>query len=62
MLQVELDTDALQKHAATTEEVKRCLEDIKVLGRKEVRLVLNWRKVIRKERLEKWARSFILNS
>lgn len=38
---------ALAEHPATKDEVRECLKDIKVLGRKELRELLNWRKTMR---------------
>ena len=47
--EVVLDDDFLKNHAATTKELKECLKDIKVLGKREIRLIINWRKKIKKE-------------
>lgn len=47
--EVVLDDSSLENHAATTAELKECLKDIKVLGKREIRLILNWRKKIRAE-------------
>lgn len=47
--EVVLDEDSLENHAATTPELKECLKDIKVLGKREIRLIINWRKKIKKE-------------
>jgi len=31
------------KHPDTTEEVRQCCDDIKVLGRRELKLLVTWR-------------------
>lgn len=48
------DEDIL-KDPSTTEEIKECCRDIKVLGKRELRLIINWRKKFRlaKEKEEK---------
>lgn len=45
---ITFDNDDLESHPATSEEIKECCRDIKVLGRKELRLLLNWRSKLRK--------------
>ncbi|KAK1896805.1 pre-rRNA 2'-O-ribose RNA methyltransferase FTSJ3 [Dissostichus eleginoides] len=42
------DNPDLESHPSTTIEIKECLRDIKVLGRKELRLLLTWRSTLRK--------------
>ena len=43
---------AIALHPATTEELRLCCQDIKVLGKRELRLLINWRKEIRKSQEE----------
>ncbi|XP_033118880.1 pre-rRNA 2'-O-ribose RNA methyltransferase FTSJ3-like [Anneissia japonica] len=42
------DSDQLLKHRLTTEEIMQCCRDICVLGRREVRELLQWRSKLRK--------------
>lgn len=46
--EITFDNTDLQSHPATSDEIKECLRDIKVLGRKELRLLLNWRTKLRR--------------
>lgn len=41
-----LDTSTIKNHPSTTEEIKACCRDIKVLGRKELRELLKWWKTL----------------
>ncbi|XP_074080566.1 pre-rRNA 2'-O-ribose RNA methyltransferase FTSJ3 [Macrotis lagotis] len=43
-----LDDKELEQHPATSEDVKVYCQDIKVLGRKELRSLLNWRTKLRR--------------
>ncbi|KAG7251501.1 hypothetical protein CRUP_000802, partial [Coryphaenoides rupestris] len=45
---ITLDSLELESQEDTTEEVKECCRDIKVLGRKDLRLLLNWRTKLRR--------------
>lgn len=50
---IEMDDPKITDHKFTTEEVKLCCEDIKLLGKREIKLLFTWRKKIRKDfRLE----------
>merc|ERR1711874_835010 len=44
-----LDTPRIVKHQRTTQEVKECCKDLKVLGMKELRSLKKWRDALRKE-------------
>nr|XP_020730870.1 pre-rRNA processing protein FTSJ3 isoform X2 [Odocoileus virginianus texanus] len=46
--EISLDDSELAQHPATTEDIRVCCQDIKVLGRKELRSLLNWRTKLRR--------------
>ncbi|XP_070246176.1 pre-rRNA 2'-O-ribose RNA methyltransferase FTSJ3 [Bos mutus] len=46
--EISLDDEELAQHPATTEDIRVCCQDIKVLGRKELRSLLNWRTKLRR--------------
>ncbi|XP_032178944.1 pre-rRNA 2'-O-ribose RNA methyltransferase FTSJ3 isoform X2 [Mustela erminea] len=46
--EISLDDEELAQHPATTEDIQACCQDIKVLGRKELRSLLNWRTKLRR--------------
>ncbi|XP_064439181.1 pre-rRNA 2'-O-ribose RNA methyltransferase FTSJ3 isoform X2 [Mirounga angustirostris] len=46
--EISLDDEELAQHPATTEDIRACCQDIKVLGRKELRSLLNWRTKLRR--------------
>lgn len=46
--EITFDNPDLESHSATSTEIKECFRDIKVLGRKELRLLLNWRTKLRR--------------
>ncbi|PIK50899.1 putative pre-rRNA processing protein FTSJ3 [Apostichopus japonicus] len=50
------DAEEIKNHRLTTDEIKECAKDIKVLGRREIRLILTWHKNVRKvlENAAKW--------
>ncbi|KAJ8312760.1 hypothetical protein KUTeg_010133 [Tegillarca granosa] len=47
--EVVLDDPGIVSHRDTTTEIKECLKDIKVLGKKDIKLILNWRKKLKKD-------------
>lgn len=47
--EIQFDDEAINSHKKTTQEIRECCKDIKVLGRKDMRNLLNWWKVLRAE-------------
>ncbi|XP_041029808.1 pre-rRNA 2'-O-ribose RNA methyltransferase FTSJ3, partial [Carcharodon carcharias] len=46
--EITFDNPELENHSATTSEVRECCKDVRVLGRKELRLLLSWRNKLRR--------------
>ncbi|CAO2645772.1 pre-rRNA 2'-O-ribose RNA methyltransferase FTSJ3 [Lemmus lemmus] len=46
--EISIDDEEMAQHPATTEDIRACCQDIKVLGRKELRSLLNWRTRLRR--------------
>merc|ERR1711990_272437 len=42
--EISIADEEILAHEATTAEVKECCKDLRVLGRKELKLLINWRK------------------
>ncbi|KAH0512170.1 pre-rRNA processing protein FTSJ3 [Microtus ochrogaster] len=62
--EISIDDEELAQHPATTEDVKACCQDIKVLGRKELRSLLNWRTRLRRyvaKKLKEQAKALDIN-
>lgn len=51
-----MNDEEIANHPLTTEEIKECCRDIKVLGRKDLKALLQWRKAIQKDLDEKAAK------
>ncbi|XP_017758843.1 PREDICTED: pre-rRNA processing protein FTSJ3 [Eufriesea mexicana] len=50
--EIVFDDETIENHEKTTKEIKECCKDIKVLGKKDLRNLINWWKLI-KESLKK---------
>nr|XP_020641240.1 LOW QUALITY PROTEIN: pre-rRNA processing protein FTSJ3 [Pogona vitticeps] len=62
--EIVLDSEELERHTATTNEVRHCCRDIRVLGRKELRVLLNWRTKLRRflvKKLKEQAKEIDIN-
>lgn len=46
---ITIDTPRISKHKKTTDEIKECLKDLKVLGMKELRMLKKWKDALKKE-------------
>lgn len=52
--QIVLDDKSILQHAKTTQEIKECCKDIKVLGRKDLKTLLHWLK-----QMKEWKASLV---
>ncbi|XP_015984037.2 pre-rRNA 2'-O-ribose RNA methyltransferase FTSJ3 [Rousettus aegyptiacus] len=62
--EISIDDEELAQHPATTEDIRMSCQDIKVLGRKELRSLLNWRTKLRRhvaKKLKEQAKALDIN-
>ncbi|XP_075299532.1 pre-rRNA 2'-O-ribose RNA methyltransferase FTSJ3 [Opisthocomus hoazin] len=62
--EITLGDGELENHSSTTEELRQCCKDIRVLGRKELRGLLNWRTKLRRflaKKLKEQAKELDIN-
>jgi cation transport regulator ChaB len=48
-----LDDEEIENHPKTSEEIKQCCKDIKVLGKKELKSLISWWKAYRDDQRKK---------
>ncbi|CAH0554387.1 unnamed protein product [Brassicogethes aeneus] len=53
--EITFDDPAILNHEKTTEEIKECCKDIKVLGRKDLKSILAWWKILHEEHVKEHA-------
>ncbi|PBC28920.1 Putative rRNA methyltransferase [Apis cerana cerana] len=51
--EIVFDDEIITNHEKTTKEIKECCKDIKVLGKKDLRNLINWWKIIKESLKEK---------
>lgn len=54
--EIVFDDDTIANHEKTTKEIKECCKDIKVLGKKDLRLLLKWWKTLKEALKEEEAK------
>ncbi|XP_077261742.1 pre-rRNA 2'-O-ribose RNA methyltransferase FTSJ3 [Temnothorax americanus] len=50
--EIVMDDEVIDKHEKTTKEIRECCKDIKVLGRKDLKLLLGWWKALKESQTE----------
>uniref|UniRef100_A0A6G1SIN9 Putative rRNA methyltransferase n=2 Tax=Aceria tosichella TaxID=561515 RepID=A0A6G1SIN9_9ACAR len=55
--ELKLTNSDIIQHESTTEEIKECCKDLRVLGRKDLLKLLKWRRVLRKDLIAKLMQS-----